>query len=154
MEVGRRIAKARSKANITQQQLADKLFVSRDLIAKWEQGRRRPDLGMIERIAEALAVKPDSIISRDEYSFRELRSCIPKGADIPSGRLSALISSFLRERPQTEADIFIRRYYLLCSNAEIAEYYGMGENQVRSRLSKTAKRLGKYLEEMCENEKL
>ena len=39
-------------------------------------------------------------------------------------------------------------------HAEIAEYYGMGENQVRSRLSKTAKRLGKYLEEMCENEKL
>lgn len=153
MEIGRRIAEARSKANITQQQLAEKLFVSRDLIAKWEQGKRRPDLGMIERIAEALSVKPDSIISRDEYAFRELRSCIPEGADIPVERLSALISRFLRERPQTEADIFIRRYYLLCSNAEIAEYYGMGENQIRSRLSKTAKRLGRFLKEECENER-
>lgn len=149
MDIGRRIAEARTAANVTQQELADKLFISRDLVSKWEQGRRRPDHGMIERIAEALNVKPDSIITRSECVFHELQSCIPNGADIPQEKLSALISRFLRERPRKEADIFISRYYLLRSNAEIALRYGMGENQVRSRLSKTAKRLGQFLKEEC-----
>ena len=152
MDLGRRIAAARTAAGLTQQELAEKLFVSRDLVAKWEQGRRRPDHGMIVSIEKALNAKPDSIISREECSFRELRSCLPKGAEIPAERLSALISRFLRERPQKEADLFIRRYYLLESNAEIALRYGIGQNQVRSRLSKTAKRLGNYLKEVCENE--
>ncbi|MBR3383552.1 MAG: helix-turn-helix transcriptional regulator [Clostridia bacterium] len=154
MEIGRRIADARASAGMTQQQLAEKLFVSRDLVAKWEQGRRRPDHGTIVRIAEALSVKPESIISREEYAFRELRACIPENSGIPTERLSALISRFLRERPRTEADVFIRRYYLLQSNADVASFYGMGENRVRSMLSKTAKRLGKFLKEECENERL
>jgi transcriptional regulator with XRE-family HTH domain len=152
MDLGKRITAARTAAGLTQQELAEKLFVSRDLVAKWEQGRRRPDHGMITSIAQALSVKPESIISREECVFRELRSCIPKGAEIPTERLSALISGFLRERPQKEADLFIRRYYLLESNAEIALRYGMGQNQVRSRLSKTARRLGEFLKEVCENE--
>ena len=152
MDLGKRIAAARTAAGLTQQELAEKIFVSRDLVAKWEQGRRRPDHGMIEAIAEALSVKPESIISRAECVFRELRSCIPASADLPAETLSALISRFLREQPRKEADLFIRRYYLLESNAEIALRFGMGQNLVRSRLSKTAKRLGKFLKEVCENE--
>jgi transcriptional regulator with XRE-family HTH domain len=150
MDIGKRIAAARTAACVTQQELADKLFVSRDLVSKWEQGRRRPDHGMIERIAEVLNVKPDSIISKSECMFHELKTCLPKGADIPIETLSALISRFLRERPQKEADIFIRRYYLMNTPAEIAIRYGMGANQVRSRLSKTAKKLGEFLEAECE----
>ena len=64
-----------------------------------------------------------------------------------------MISRFLRGLPQKEADIFIRRYHFLNSNAEIALLYGMGENQVRSRLSKTAKKLEKYLKEEWSNER-
>ena len=63
------------------------------------------------------------------------------------------ISSFLRERPEKEANIFIRRYYLLESAAEIALRYGIGPNQVRSRLSKTAKKLGEFLKEVNDNER-
>lgn len=153
MDIGRRIAEARAAANITQQELADRLFVSRDLVAKWEQGRRRPDHRMIEQLAAALSVPPDTIITRSECVFNELRSCVPKGAEIPEERLSSLISSFLRERPEKEANIFIRRYYLLESAAEIALRYGIGPNQVRSRLSKTAKKLGEFLKEVNDNER-
>ena len=147
MDIGKRIAEARASANVTQQELAEKLFVSRELVSKWEQGTRRPDHAAISAIAEALSIPEERLIRPGELVFNELQACLPKGTAVPRERLSALISRFLRERPQKEADIFIRRYYLLDSNAEIALRYGMGENQVRSRLSKTAKRLSKFLKE-------
>ena len=153
METGERIAAARTAAGLTQQELADKLFVSRHLVSKWEQGLRRPDLETAAKIADALSVPPDSILSREECSFRELQACIPKGADIPRERLSALVSRFLRGRPEKEADVFIRRYYLFHSFAEIALDRGVGENQIRSNLSRTVKRLGKFLKEECENDR-
>jgi len=152
METGSRIAAARTAAGLTQQELADKLFVSRHLVSKWEQGLRRPDLKTAELIAEALNVPPDSIISREECIFGELQAIVPKGTELEGERLSALISRFLRQRTETEADFFISRYYLLHSFSEIAMDHGMGENQVRSRLSKTVKRLGKFLKEECEND--
>lgn len=153
MELGKRIASARAEANMTQQQLADKLFVSRELISKWEQGLRRPDHAAVVRIAQALGVGENKLITREECALRELRRCLPKGENIPREALSAMISRFLRGLPQKEADIFIRRYHFLNSNAEIALLYGMGENQVRSRLSKTAKKLEKYLKEEWSNER-
>ena len=153
MDIGKRIAAARTAAGMTQQELADKLYVSRDLVSKWEQGKRRPDYGTVLRISEALSADPDVIVKKSECVFRELNSCIPAGSGLSQEMLSALISRFLRERTQTDADIFIRKYYLLLSNAEIALNCGMGENQVRSRLSKTAKRLAKFLKEECENER-
>jgi transcriptional regulator with XRE-family HTH domain len=153
MDVGGRIAEARAAANVTQQELADKLFVSRDLVSKWEQGRRRPDHRMIERIAAALSVRPEAIVTRSEYVFGELRSCIPNGAEFSEARLSAVISGFLRELPEKEANIFIRRYYLLESNAEIALRYDIKQNQVRSRLSKTVKKLGQTLKEVYDDER-
>lgn len=147
MDIGKRIAAARMAAGLTQQELGERVFVSRDLVSKWEAGARRPDLAMLQSIAEALSVPPDTIITREECVFAELQRCLPHGEPVPRERLSALISRFLRERPEKDADLFIRRYYLLKTNREIAEFYGMPENQVRSRLSKTAKKLEKFLKE-------
>ncbi|MBR3020241.1 MAG: helix-turn-helix transcriptional regulator [Clostridia bacterium] len=45
MDFGKKIADARMAANMTQQELAEKLFVSRELISKWENGLRRPNYG-------------------------------------------------------------------------------------------------------------
>ena len=52
MRTGQIIAKLRSEAGMSQQQLADVLFVSRDLISKWETGRRLPDYHYIEIMAD------------------------------------------------------------------------------------------------------
>jgi transcriptional regulator with XRE-family HTH domain len=41
----------RTGKNMSQQQLADKLFVNRSSIANWENGRRLPDLVLLHRIA-------------------------------------------------------------------------------------------------------
>lgn len=40
MTIGQQLREARDKAGLTQQNVADRLFVSRSLIATWETGRR------------------------------------------------------------------------------------------------------------------
>ena len=151
MDFGKRIADARAKANITQLELADKLFVSRELISKWENGLRRPNYGTFLQIADALSVPVESLIRREDCVFEELEACVPPWCEIPRERLSRLIGRFAEGLPQPDAGMFIRRYYLLNSNAQIAEYYGISENRVRSRISRTVQKLKKYLKEECEN---
>ena len=46
----------RTSKRMTQQQLAEKVFVTRSVIAKWENAFYLPDIVMIERICKALEV--------------------------------------------------------------------------------------------------
>ena len=54
MNIGNRIAKLRKEKCVTQQQLADKLFVTDKTISSWESNRTEPDLETIIRISEIL----------------------------------------------------------------------------------------------------
>ena len=42
-KTGERLAKYRKKANMSQEELADKLNVSRQAVSKWERGESSPD---------------------------------------------------------------------------------------------------------------
>ena len=53
----------RSECGYSQQQLADKVFVNRSTIAKWESGTRLPDLNMIHRLADALGTDVNALLS-------------------------------------------------------------------------------------------
>lgn len=147
MDLGSKIKMARTAADITQQELADLLFVSRELEAKWENNTRRPDFGTLLRIEEALALPPGGIMTRDDLIVSELESRIRPHESARAEDLAPQISRFLRSVNETDANIFINRYYLLKTNGEIASLCGMKENQVRSRLSKTVKKLKRYLQE-------
>ncbi|MBO4327193.1 MAG: helix-turn-helix transcriptional regulator [Clostridia bacterium] len=147
MNLGGKIAELRNAQNISQQELANALFVSRDLVSKWENGKSRPDYATIERIAEVLNVSANEIADRNDIVFRELSECIPDGADIPGRELKSLTESFLASLSENEAGIFVRRYYYLRSAEEIAGDYGIRSNHVRSILSKTRVKFKRYLKE-------
>ena len=53
---GKRVRELRIKQNLTQQQLADQVFVARKTISNWESGIREPDVSMIGRVARGLHV--------------------------------------------------------------------------------------------------
>ncbi len=48
---GETLRNLRTSNNLSQQQLADKLFVNRSSVANWENGRRVPDVVLLSRIA-------------------------------------------------------------------------------------------------------
>ena len=55
-DIGKNIRDARVKGGITQDQLAERLHVSRQTISHYETGHTRPDIEILEQIAQALDV--------------------------------------------------------------------------------------------------
>ena len=147
MSLSQAIAKLRTENDLSQQELADRLFVSRDLISKWERGERIPVFRTVEKIAETFGVPVDRLCDRRALLVRELEDCLPDGGAYEDGKLTAILDRFLRRVSPRTANIFLNRYYLLKTTSEIAEKYGIGENHVRSILSKTRRRLKKALQE-------
>lgn len=54
--IGSKIAGARKKTNISQAQLAQRLFISAQAVGKWERGESMPDIVTFSRLAEILGV--------------------------------------------------------------------------------------------------
>lgn len=53
----------RTKQGMSQQALADKMFVTRSTVARWESGTRLPDAVMITRLSEVLDVDVNRLLS-------------------------------------------------------------------------------------------
>lgn len=51
----------RESRGLTQQQLADRIGTSDVTIARWEGSKRRPDLGALAAISEALNIEPSRL---------------------------------------------------------------------------------------------
>ena len=69
MALGDNIKRLREEHLLTQQQLADKLYVSRQTICRWENGSRCPDLIMAKRLAVELDVSLDELISDEDLKI-------------------------------------------------------------------------------------
>jgi transcriptional regulator with XRE-family HTH domain len=54
--IGNKIAEARKKINISQAQLAERLFISSQAVGKWERGESMPDIITFNRLGEILGV--------------------------------------------------------------------------------------------------
>lgn len=61
-QLGSRVQKLRKQSNLTQEELADKIGVSRAYMGYIEQGRNAPSLEVLEKLARALKVKPSELL--------------------------------------------------------------------------------------------
>lgn len=66
MEFSEKLQKLRTQRNLTQEQLANQLFVSRTAISKWETGRGTPNLDSLQAIAKLFGVSLDELLSTEE----------------------------------------------------------------------------------------
>ena len=53
-DIGKNIRELRIKEKLTQDELAEKLFVTRQTVSNYETGKSRPDIDMLEKIADVL----------------------------------------------------------------------------------------------------
>ena len=60
------LRRARKAAGLTQQQLADRLHVTRQSISSWELGRTEPDFETAGRLAEIFGTSVSSLLGEDE----------------------------------------------------------------------------------------
>lgn len=63
MEFSEKLQKLRKSRNLTQEQLAEKLFVSRTAISKWESDRGYPNIDSLKAISKFFSVSIDELLS-------------------------------------------------------------------------------------------
>ena len=85
MALGDKIKRLREERHLTQQQLADKLNVSRQTVCRWENGSRCPDLIMAKKLAVELDISLDELIS-DEDLKEFTKNDLPFHSDIVKRR--------------------------------------------------------------------
>ena len=65
MDFGQSIKEKREALGMTQKDLADRLFVSRQTVCRWENGTRCPDLIMSKKIAIILGISLDELVPNE-----------------------------------------------------------------------------------------
>lgn len=63
MRFGEALAKHRKEANLSQEQLAEKLHVSRQAVSKWESEQSVPDIYTIQKVVELFGLSIDDFLS-------------------------------------------------------------------------------------------
>jgi uncharacterized protein YjbI with pentapeptide repeats len=89
INIGNKIAEARKRINISQAQLAERLFISSQAVGKWERGESMPDIITFNRLAEILGVDLNYFSESFQSSGKEMTQ--PETIDehpdeMPSGK--------------------------------------------------------------------
>lgn len=66
MDFNKKLQHLRKQQNMTQEQLAEKLYVSRTAISKWESGKGYPNIESLKCIANVFGITIDELLSGDE----------------------------------------------------------------------------------------
>ena len=144
MRTGQRLQELRIGANMTQEQLADMLYVSRESVSKWELGQRKPDIRTLRSIAAIFSVDIEYLLD-DREIISELSACIPPDARIDATKIKDILKPFLDTLTERDRSVFIRRYFFLEAPAEIGDLYEIKDNYVRAILARTRKKLKNYM---------
>ena len=66
MTFGKKIKKLRTDNGLTQDELAEKIYVTRTAISKWESGRGFPNIESLKTISKYFSVSLDELLSGEE----------------------------------------------------------------------------------------
>ncbi len=69
MEFHEKLQELRKSRGLTQEELAEALFVSRTAISKWESGRGYPSIDSLKEISRYFAVSIDDLLSGEQLIF-------------------------------------------------------------------------------------
>ncbi len=149
-DIGGVIKKLRIDNNLTQGELAGKLYVSRELVCRWECGSRYPGIDVLTEMSKLFGVRLEALMIVDAKVIGDLDRCIPKWMNAAQAIKS--VNDFLRTLNEEDRDVFVLRYFKFRSTKELSRAVGKSEGTVRNRLTGLRKNLATYLEE-CRNEK-
>ena len=85
--------KIRVDNNLTQEEMASKLFVSRSLIAKWEQDRGIPSIDMLNTIATTFGLTVNDLITEEEIKLITLNNHQEVETNKKNLKMSVIIGS-------------------------------------------------------------
>lgn len=96
MELGKQIKKYRGELGISQDALAERLYVSRQTISNWENDKTYPDINSLLRLSEVFEVSVDILIKGDVEKMKtEIRQEDKKQFEKESNIFSVLFLAMI-----------------------------------------------------------
>ncbi|HCY06587.1 MAG TPA: transcriptional regulator [Erysipelotrichaceae bacterium] len=72
MELGKQIKKYRQENELSQEELADRIYVSRQTISNWENDKNYPDVNSLLLLSEVFQISLDELIKGDIDRMKEI----------------------------------------------------------------------------------
>lgn len=96
MELGKQIKKYRGELGLSQEALAEKIYVSRQTVSNWENDKNYPDINSLLRLSEVFQVSVDILIKGDVEKMKvEIRQQDRQQFEMDSYIFSALMLATL-----------------------------------------------------------
>ena len=73
MDLGKKIIEMRKNKNLSQEQLAEVLNVSRQTISNWENGKFYPDIDALVKISKYFNISLDDLLASDSNVLKHLK---------------------------------------------------------------------------------
>lgn len=72
MKIGDQLKKARLDKNLTQEEVAEKIFVSRQSISNWENNKTYPDIGNVIALSDLYQISLDELLKGSDNFMEHL----------------------------------------------------------------------------------
>ena len=86
MTLGEKLKNTRKSAGLSQDQLAEKLCVSRAAVAKWETDRGLPDVMNLKAISQLLDISIDALLGDGSHDFSTIKETVDLNQLTVTGR--------------------------------------------------------------------
>ena len=92
MDFGEQIKHIRQQENLTQEQFAEKLSVSRQAVSNWENNKNLPDIGMLILMSDVFQISLDQLIKGDSQMNNMTCKVIKDGSETRRARFNMITS--------------------------------------------------------------
>ena len=118
MCIGKQITSLRNASNITQEELAEKVGVSRQAVTKWELDESTPTLSKIIALADVFGVSIDKLVGHEETLYDLVKNIVCKNSNIAANddNISSFIHKFIQycEANNMSADQIVEGILFIC----------------------------------------
>lgn len=89
MEIEKKLKDARANAGLTQEQVTEKIMVSRQTISNWENGKSLPDIISIMNLSDLYQISIDELLKGD----KRMKEKLEKDANVAKGNKGIILTT-------------------------------------------------------------
>ena len=89
MEIEKKLKEARTNVGLTQEQVAEKIMVSRQTISNWENGKSLPDIVSIMSLSDLYQISIDELLKGD----KRMKEKMEKDANIAKANKRVILTT-------------------------------------------------------------
>ncbi len=89
MEIEKKLKDARANAGLTQEQVAEKIMVSRQTISNWENGKSLPDIISIMNLSDLYQISIDELLKGD----KRMKEKLEKDVNVAKGNKRLILTT-------------------------------------------------------------